>query len=301
MGRIADAVLSLLADGPAGADEVGRLLESNGVTRSRDPAAAVRRAIRDDPRVIQLVDGRLASLSQVLGGVELTTVVTEEQAAAGRLDLEPDLAPLAMLGLAAGVPLPPGVRPGQMLAVRVEDPARRDVSVRCIAAASPRPQDEAALLAAVEARLRPLPAGPSVGRPARHPSRCGGRADRGLRRRAARPRPPPVGRAGGGRLRGPSRLDRPSRDGVGQPDRGGGGRPRGGRRRPAGRRAARGGRARPGPPADRAAAAPARAGPAGAPAAGARAGARRPLRPTRWRSCAGPSPRTTPRTATRPP
>jgi tetratricopeptide (TPR) repeat protein len=169
MGRIADAVLSLLADGPAAAAEVGRVLESSGVTRSRDPAAAVRRATRDDPRVIQLVDGRLASLSQALGGMELTTVVTEEQAAAGRLELEPDLAPLAMLGLVAGVPLPPGARPGQVLAVRVEDPARRAVSARCIAAASPRPQDEAALLVAVEARLhRFRPDRPWVAPPVTH-------------------------------------------------------------------------------------------------------------------------------------
>ena len=102
----------LLAAGPAGADELGRLLESSGATRSRDPAAAVRRATRDDPRVIQLVDGRLASLAQALAGVELTTVVAAEEAAAGRLDLEPDLAPLALLGLVAGAaPASPASRP----------------------------------------------------------------------------------------------------------------------------------------------------------------------------------------------
>ncbi len=56
-----------------------------------------------------------------------------------------------------------------MLAVRVEDPARRDVSVRCIAAASPRPQDEGALLAAVEARLaRFQPDRPWVAPPVTH-------------------------------------------------------------------------------------------------------------------------------------
>jgi tetratricopeptide (TPR) repeat protein len=169
MGRIADAVLSLLADGPAGADELGRLLESSGATRSRDPAAAVRSAIRDDPRVIQLVDGRLASLAQALAGVELTTVVTREEAAAGRLDLEPDLAPLAMLGLVAGLPLPPGIAPGEVVAVTVEDPERPAVSVRCIDAAPPRPDDEAALLAEVEGRLsRFQPARPWVAPPVTH-------------------------------------------------------------------------------------------------------------------------------------
>ena len=169
MGRIADAVLSLLADGPAGADELGRLLESSGATRSRDPAAAVRRATRDDPRVIQLVDGRLASLAQALAGVELTTVVTREEAAAGRLDLEPDLAPLAMLGLVAGLPLPPGIAPGEVVAVTVEDPERPAVSVRCIDAAPPRPDDEAALLAEVEGRLsRFQPDRPWVAPPVTH-------------------------------------------------------------------------------------------------------------------------------------
>ena len=169
MGRIADAVLSLLADGPAGADELGRLLESSGVTRSRDPAAAVRRATRDDPRVIQLVDGRLASLAQALAGVELTTVVTPEEAAAGSLDLEPDLAPLAMLGLVAGLPLPPGIAPGEVVAVRVEDPERPAFSVRCIDAATPRPDDEAALLAEVEGRLsRFRPDRPWVAPPVTH-------------------------------------------------------------------------------------------------------------------------------------
>ncbi len=169
MGRIADAVLSLLADGPAGADELGRLLESSGATRSRDPAAAVRRAIRDDPRVIQLVDGRLASLAQALAGVELTTVVTREEAAAGRLDLEPDLAPLAMLGLVVGLPLPPGIAPGEVVAVTVEDPERPAVSVRCIDAAPPRPDDEAALLAEVEGRLsRFQPDRPWVAPPVTH-------------------------------------------------------------------------------------------------------------------------------------
>lgn len=169
MGRIADAVLSLLADGPVAADELGRLLEASGDTRSRDPAAAVRRATRDDPRVIQLVDGRLASLAQALAGVELTTVVTEEEAATGRLDLEPDLAPLTMLGLVAGVPLPPGARRGQLVAVRVDDPERRNISARRIAAASPRPHDEAALLATVEARLsRWRPDRPWVAPPVTH-------------------------------------------------------------------------------------------------------------------------------------
>jgi hypothetical protein len=71
MGRIADAVLSLLADGPAAPDELGAALARGGVTRARDPAAAVRRATRDDPRIIQIADGRLASVAGALAGLDL--------------------------------------------------------------------------------------------------------------------------------------------------------------------------------------------------------------------------------------
>ena len=63
MGRIADAVLILLTDGPAAPDELGAALARGGVTRARDPASAVRRATRADPRIIQIADGRLASVS----------------------------------------------------------------------------------------------------------------------------------------------------------------------------------------------------------------------------------------------
>ena len=55
MGRIADSVLDLLADGPLDAERLGQALAEAGVTRSRDPGSAVRQAIRDDPRVIQTV------------------------------------------------------------------------------------------------------------------------------------------------------------------------------------------------------------------------------------------------------
>ena len=75
MGRIADSALDLLADGPLDAERLGARLAASGATRSRDPAAAVRRAIRDDPRVLQIADGRFASVSQALSGVALATVV----------------------------------------------------------------------------------------------------------------------------------------------------------------------------------------------------------------------------------
>ena len=169
MGRIADAVLSLLAAGPAGADALGAALAREGVTRSRDPGAAVRRAARRDPRIIQLVDGRLASVAEALAGLDLATVVTAEAAAAGAVDVEPDLAPLAMIGIGPAIALPPGVAPGEAVAVRLDDPGARRVSVRRLGRVAPRAADESALLAAVAGRLsRWSPERPWVAPPVTH-------------------------------------------------------------------------------------------------------------------------------------
>jgi hypothetical protein len=129
-GAIADAVLSLLADGPA-AHDLGAALSRGGVTTARDPAAVVRRATRDDPRIIQIADGRLASVAGALGGIDLATVVTVEAAAAGAVEVEPDLAPLAMAGLGPAIELSAGIAAGEAVAVRLEDPGRR--ASRCAA------------------------------------------------------------------------------------------------------------------------------------------------------------------------
>lgn len=153
MPRIADAVVALLSAGPAAPEDLGRALRRDGVTRARDPGAAVRRAARADGRIVELADGRLASIAQALAGVELTAVVTPEAAAVGRLDVDPDLAPLAALGLGPAVALPRGMRAGDLVAVRVEDPARRSISLRPLKEVAARPGDEAALLAAVGERL----------------------------------------------------------------------------------------------------------------------------------------------------
>jgi hypothetical protein len=169
MGRIADAVLTLLADGPAAAEDLGAALARGGVTRSRDPASAVRRATRDDPRIIRIADGRLASVADALAGLDLGTVVTAEAAAAGAVDVEPDLAPLAMLGIGPAVALPRGAAAGEAVAVRLEDAGARRVSVRRLARLARRPADEAALLAAVAERLsRWLPERPWVAPPVTH-------------------------------------------------------------------------------------------------------------------------------------
>ena len=169
MGRIADAVISLLADGPATADSLGATLAGGGVTRSRDPASAVRRATRDDPRIIQIADGRLASVSGALAGLELATVVTPGAAAIRAVEVEPDLAPLAMLGIGPAISLPPGIGAGEAIAVRVDDAGERRVSVRRLTAIARRPADEEAVLAAISERLaRWTPERPWVAPPVTH-------------------------------------------------------------------------------------------------------------------------------------
>lgn len=153
MGRIADSVVAQLADGPLGAEALGEALSRRGATRARHPAAAVRRAVRDDPRVILLADGRLASVAQALTGVELTVGVDPGAVAAGAVEVEPDLAPLALLGVEPALRLPAGTRAGDTVRIRIEDPLGRRVAVSRVAAPAPRPDDEAALAAAVEERL----------------------------------------------------------------------------------------------------------------------------------------------------
>jgi hypothetical protein len=191
MGRIADAVLSLLADGPAAAEDLGAALARGGVTRSRDPASAVRRATRDDPRIIRIADGRLASVAGALTGLDLATVVSAEAAAAGAAEVEPDLAPLALLGIGPAVALPPGAAAGDAVAVRLEDAGERRVSVRRLARLARRPADEAALLAAVSERLsRWMPERPWAAPPVTHLATVAASVaavDRGALRAAGRP------------------------------------------------------------------------------------------------------------------
>lgn len=158
MSRIAEAALSILATGPAAVADIGRLLASRGITRARDPGAAVRRALRDDPRVVHLPDGRLARVDQALGGVVLTARVGREARLRGEVDTDGDLAPLALLGL-AGVHLPAEARPGDMLAVRVVDPAGPLLDVTLLDGARAQAGDEADLQGAVAARLARTNAG----------------------------------------------------------------------------------------------------------------------------------------------
>lgn len=153
MGRIADSVLALLAGGPLGADRLGDELARSGATRARDPAAAVRRAVRDDPRVVQIPDGRLASVAQALTGVALAVEVTAADLSVGRLELGTDLAPLAVLGVEPAPALPRGVRRGETLVVRIDDPVAQRIVVERGHDPRPRADDEAAVVAAVAERL----------------------------------------------------------------------------------------------------------------------------------------------------
>lgn len=153
MARIADSALVLLADGPLEAGQLGEALAAVGATRSRDPAAAVRRAIRHDPRVIQIADGRYASIAQALSGVALTTVVGAGEIADGALDVEPHLAPLALIDIGPTIPLPAGTSVGDTVVVRIEDPLGCVLCVAREPAPGRRPDDEAALVAAIGKRL----------------------------------------------------------------------------------------------------------------------------------------------------
>jgi hypothetical protein len=156
MGRIAESALGLLAAGPRTAESLGDALRAAGVTRAQDPGAAVRRALAGDARVLRLPDGRLAAVAQALRGVALTVPVRDADIAAGEVPVQPDLAPLDLIGLGPALPLPDGVAAGDVLVVRIVDAGeepRLDV-----AAAPPRPvrpADEAALAAAAAAAVAP--------------------------------------------------------------------------------------------------------------------------------------------------
>jgi hypothetical protein len=169
MGRIADRVVALLAAGPLDPRAIGRELRRTGATRARDPAAAVRRAARGDPRILRLPDGRLASLDQALRGLALTTVVDDAALAAGAVEVEPDLSPLALLGLEPALRLPRGARAGDTVLARVEDAARRRIALSVVPPPPPRADHERALVDAVLARLPPLGADdPLAGPPVTH-------------------------------------------------------------------------------------------------------------------------------------
>ena len=120
MGRIADAAVDYLHDGPAALVEIAQALVDRGVTRAKDPIASVRTALRHDRRVIDLADGRLADRATALNGVVLTTMVSEQAHLRGLVEIDGDLAPLGVVGI-EHVAIPADVSPGDYVAVRVDD------------------------------------------------------------------------------------------------------------------------------------------------------------------------------------
>ena len=95
---IADAALAVLVDARAlAAEELGRLLAAQGVTKAQRPGTAVTRALESDGRFRQLGDGRWVSPAALLEGVTLLHRLTAAEAEGGVLPVEPDLAPLAWL------------------------------------------------------------------------------------------------------------------------------------------------------------------------------------------------------------
>jgi len=152
MGRIAEAALAWLDDAPATLDDLAEHLARSGVTRAKNPAAAVRAALRADPRVILLSDGRLASVATALAGVVLTAQLTVSEHLRGAIDADGDLAPFAPLGATRAI-LPSDVWPGDYVHARLSDLAVGGIAIMR-APSPPQPAAaEPALLAAVRVRL----------------------------------------------------------------------------------------------------------------------------------------------------
>ena len=105
---IANTSEALLAEHRALApEELGRLIAARGLTRSKQPARAVSRALDVDRRFRRLTDGRWAVPAQLLNGATLTHRLTAGEATAEVLVLTPDLAPLVALA-PDGLLLPDG-------------------------------------------------------------------------------------------------------------------------------------------------------------------------------------------------
>lgn len=95
---IAGAVAEELAEHRAmSAHELGRIIAARGLTRARNPAQAVSRALAANPDFRRLGDDRWVVPAQLLRGQTLTHRLTASEATSGALALVPDLAPLAGL------------------------------------------------------------------------------------------------------------------------------------------------------------------------------------------------------------
>lgn len=143
MGRIADAALDLLSQGPVPINQLAQELGARGVTRARDPRAALARAIRAEPRLVVTPDGRV--LDRIVAGrnLVLTTRIDEASRRAGGLVVGPELAP-ARSGGTCTVALDPALAVGDVVAIMVGP--TDGIALRRVAAVAPSPQVEAALI-----------------------------------------------------------------------------------------------------------------------------------------------------------
>jgi len=152
MGRIADAAVARLDNAPATLEDLAAHLARAGVTRAKNPVAAARTALRSDPRVVRLSDGRLASVFQALAGVVLSSQVSVTEHMRGAIDTDGDFAPLVLIGMTRAV-LPTEIRPGDHVVARVADGAAGRISVERAPSRLERAAGEPALIAAVRRRL----------------------------------------------------------------------------------------------------------------------------------------------------
>jgi hypothetical protein len=107
-GTVGEAVLALLAEhGPLELGELARLVAEQGTTRAKRPEVSVQRAVGREPRVIELLDGRLASVPAVVEGLVLPHRLSQDEADGEMLPVDPDLAPLTPL-VAGGLRLVAG-------------------------------------------------------------------------------------------------------------------------------------------------------------------------------------------------
>ena len=105
---IANTAADLLAERRAlTPEELGRLIAARGLTRSKQPARAVSRALDVDRRFRRLSDGRWTVPGLLLRGATLTHRLTAGEAATDILALTPDLTPLVAVA-SDGLLLPDG-------------------------------------------------------------------------------------------------------------------------------------------------------------------------------------------------
>jgi hypothetical protein len=149
MGAIADAAVRVLVEGPCSTSHLGRRLAADGVTRARNPDRAVRRALRGDPRVIEIGYGRVAMREHVLAGLTLTRYVAAHEAVDGHVEVDDDLSPITGADAPQVMRLPGGTPAYAVVALRVTDALGGITALARISMPPARPGDERLLIDAL--------------------------------------------------------------------------------------------------------------------------------------------------------